>query len=1201
MKKTLSKIKNKPSKGSEQKSNEQEGVNVQTNALEARGTNTHIDDKPLNSKSHKFHIYNVNADSTKRIRGPTRNDLLTERSNTTYEPFTSSTSESDPERKPRRYPRELATKNGKRNKDADPEVCITVPEGGKGNVRIVGNVTEPKQVEFASLDAVYGTISEVSSDEEADVVRPNNNRSLVYRVEGQDYRVLFKGSKENGPSGRRDNEGGPSSPEQDNAQESFRSRIIQGMESDQIDRSSGVQPTLAMPIISLNIQTSKEEMHDDIPNNKINTSSRLFRLKQHLFESGVGGNLGNNHNETLERANMETLANSEQRNEQKGPEKIGHNSKDEPKDLRGVLEQLIMTSKQGNGSYNKNLSQNITTTQTRIELESVESKNKCDDMLRSVNSGLTRPLIYVAKLDNDTLYALGQGTDNKDTNKGNISKVASKSSPSALPLNKSVSKQSSKKRPEVIGSKIGVKKSKRSFLKSSIPKPPSACSRRTSTMSIGKINRSVEGSTSRSSKKYVIRDIMVIPEEQIGQQFADVYPAQPIDYEIPEETVMYAEREIRLHDLNNTSILETDNLTLKPFNNQAESNKFQQITLDRNSPMNLRNNTARESIPCLYYCSTSTIDTGGGTKNNLAAKTMTECRHNQKPVTSDPFLNSNRQQGNVMIDNKSVLSNRDDKLNTILIDSETHKEIMEAIDASNGKERIISLPTKISRKDSASKRLSLGVKRSKGVDSLRTQVSFVETVTEEDTQDNIRNRTVKPIQIMSTDVTDVTGNTETDRSELFEIRRKVDFKADMQPELKNDNPFIGENTSKFLAYPSLAPQNTPLNYNQHANFENDKESPNATKKRKRGGTDKKKLLRHDRRKESKVIGTILSFSEPLISAGSNNDLNVYDKINLNSNEQQAEGRKSKRRSKTSKFLTQTPETMVYVGRLPNTTYNVFFSADRQGDDVRDVHSETRKLSPIKSEKLLAQGPKAILIFVNKKTELNRNPFDGNVVYDDDNGEDHRTRSKGKKDKDDKKGKDKGKDRQKHGKRKHKSDESRSKKSDFDVASVHDPGRSGDEIVVEKSPSGLKTVVKYPCGCMKITRIDPENNSVSEEITSAFCRLGSKCEISQSQKDKRMLRYAGEESRRESSKYRELPRSPQLDIVVEGLLSKKPIKYEPPPQTMKGANLTGTLTIKTNRCNGVFNFYIDPRLKQYLRNNLACITNNRDSYSRSRSS
>ncbi|XP_054275240.1 uncharacterized protein LOC128994605 isoform X1 [Macrosteles quadrilineatus] len=1080
-----------------------------------------VSDKPFEQSSFEqanieLQTYTAGVDTPKKLNDKTCGSFVPDKSTTTYDPNSSTSTESEEETKPKPSQRRV-TKGT--NKYRDHDVCIAIPAGAKGNIRIVGNSVAPvKQVEFALYDAVCGTTPEISSSEQSYLKMQKDTNA--FRV-GNGGRSLFtKGSKINGASFEGENRESPMHIDPHN-----------------------VQGTL------------------------INESNGGTKTEELLGNSRVG-------------------------------------------------ERTIVISVPENIQTYQGESQTGKKSHSQTNGDDVEASAAIS---RSHGSNFTKPLVNATTLDMETLSALLQkpgvrGRDNQiemDT----ISKVASKSSARINPLNKSVSKQSSKKKPEVIGSKIAIKKSRLSLLRSSIPKPSPVSSWRKPSVKLHTPKNSIQGSSSRPSKKYIIQEIVVVPEEELSKQFTDVLPPKPVDGVFHKENVM-SEREIRLHDFNSGYSIENGNQLLLPSSNE--------ITV----PMHQSNttNTGTNAVDSPYANEPLAF--------NLIDDENAKNGPNQN--TSNRPTSSQRYTFNPIHD-REVPTEYNAKNKPIFIDPATHRIIMEAIKASNDYSGVVSFPTRMPEEET-SHTFQHEIKHHGKTDPSENTVAFEEVTVkgDKDDLDKFHTSNLQQSEFSKTKRDRSTQKTEKNLRESFDRDEKLNFEIPEELMLNTGHPFRGNDdnnvSTAVLAYPSHIVHRTPLNLER-------KKSQSGTKKRKTKTKSYKKLsLKKNTLKDSNVIGTILSFSEPLIIKDSQTGLDVCKEVPFIA-----------KRTKQNKHKQVVPETMVYVGKLPNTTYNVFFSPENtqsyQGDKYsvgkksepsdQSVRSDMKSVKITESEKLHALGalgPKGILIFVNKKTELNRNPFDGNVRYaDEEDYYDHKHKSrpddsksikswktynedeedkkssKRKSRSDDTKSKKSQKsydeDDEKHSKSKSRSFDTKSKKSgkseqgsDLDVTSFRDPKHqlsSHDGVVIERSPSGLKTTKKYPCGCIKITRIDPEKETVTEEITSAFCRDGSNCEISQSQKGERLIRYVddGSGSGRRRTKSGRMPESPQLDIVVEGLVSRKPIKPQAPAQKMKGANLTGTLTVKTNRCNGVLNLYIDPRLRKCIRDNLACMMNN----------
>ncbi|KAG8300754.1 hypothetical protein J6590_069813 [Homalodisca vitripennis] len=296
------------------------------------------------------------------------------------------------------------------------------------------------------------------------------------------------------------------------------------------------------------------------------------------------------------------------------------------------------------------------------------------------------------------------------------------------------------------------------------------------------------------------------------------------------------------------------------------------------------------------------------------------------------------------------------------------------------------------------------------------------------------------------------------------------------------------------------------------------------------------------------------------------------------------------------------EQMIYVGRVPNTTYNVFFSpetpdVERSSTAQEEAHKRkstkrSRLPSEKKSSKFQFATPKGMIIFVNKKQDSNYDPFKEATssirkTLKRESGEKYSYLPKSSH--------SSGKNRKRtapstigpnnfpsqlSGENEHYSkDTTDSLEQHMGISPGFAQAGGDKKVMVERSPSGNKITQRYPCGCLRIITRDGDNELQSEELISAFCREGSKCEVShpELQKYNRVIQL------RQSTKKDVL--IPEIEVIADGIISRKPIEPKPPVPTMRGANFTGSLHIKSNRFNGVCNFYFDPRLKQYLRNNI----------------
>uniref|UniRef100_A0A1B6KZM8 Uncharacterized protein n=1 Tax=Graphocephala atropunctata TaxID=36148 RepID=A0A1B6KZM8_9HEMI len=294
------------------------------------------------------------------------------------------------------------------------------------------------------------------------------------------------------------------------------------------------------------------------------------------------------------------------------------------------------------------------------------------------------------------------------------------------------------------------------------------------------------------------------------------------------------------------------------------------------------------------------------------------------------------------------------------------------------------------------------------------------------------------------------------------------------------------------------------------------------------------------------------------------------------------------------FFAQGPqEQIIYVGEVPNTTYHVFFTPETNNEkklnsapeEVNESKKRKRSKTPqeLKNSKFFT-NPKGMIIFVNKKHDPYKDSFEGVSGYDsrmvvDSSSPKH----------------DQGKKRKRKSASTLGSKGSRGRRNESATHSHGVPTRQeqligrgpsvaqagGDKsVMIEKSPSGNKITQKYVCGCLRIITRDADLELQSEELISAFCRNGSKCEVSHPE----LQRYNKVIQIRPSS-VRKIGPIPEIEVIADGIISRKEIQPKSPAPTMKGANFTGSLSIKSNKLNGVCHFYFDPRLKQYLRNNM----------------
>lgn len=256
---------------------------------------------------------------------------------------------------------------------------------------------------------------------------------------------------------------------------------------------------------------------------------------------------------------------------------------------------------------------------------------------------------------------------------------------------------------------------------------------------------------------------------------------------------------------------------------------------------------------------------------------------------------------------------------------------------------------------------------------------------------------------------------------------------------------------------------------------------------------------------------------------------------------------------------KTPEEQVYLSNSPDD-YNAF-NPQYFNDEVSPYKG---KVKPPITER---QGPKGILIFVNKKNET-ANPFQKSSPSRKD--EDKSTKPKGNG------------GQKKIKKRKTSSSGDTTASTSVQSSSLY---ASGDKkSMVERTPSGSKITETYPCGCIRMLKTDPRNSLKKEEIISAFCKNGSKCEVGKRQRtmlgrsaDSSSISWEGSRPGRGML--------PEIEVIADGVVSKKPINSRKPAPTMNGAKLTGTFKIKSNKVNGVCNLYLDKKLKNYLRNNM----------------
>lgn len=256
---------------------------------------------------------------------------------------------------------------------------------------------------------------------------------------------------------------------------------------------------------------------------------------------------------------------------------------------------------------------------------------------------------------------------------------------------------------------------------------------------------------------------------------------------------------------------------------------------------------------------------------------------------------------------------------------------------------------------------------------------------------------------------------------------------------------------------------------------------------------------------------------------------------------------------------KTPEEQVYLSNSPDD-HNAF-NPQYFNDEVSPYKG---KVKPPTTER---QGPKGILIFVNKKNET-ANPFQKSSPSR--KGEDNSTKPKGNG------------GQKKVKKRKTSSSGDTTASTSVQSSSLY---ASGDKkSMVERTPSGSKITETYPCGCIRMLKTDPRNALKKEEIISAFCKDGSKCEVGKRQRtmlgrsaDSSSISWEGSRPGRGML--------PEIEVIADGVVSKKPINSRTPAPTMNGAKLTGTFKIKSNKVNGVCNLYLDKKLKNYLRNNM----------------
>lgn len=316
------------------------------------------------------------------------------------------------------------------------------------------------------------------------------------------------------------------------------------------------------------------------------------------------------------------------------------------------------------------------------------------------------------------------------------------------------------------------------------------------------------------------------------------------------------------------------------------------------------------------------------------------------------------------------------------------------------------------------------------------------------------------------------------------------------------------------------------------------------------------------------------------------------------------------------FSQRTHDQMVFLGKIPNTTYNVFFSPETAKGKKKDTEKMDQiqaSKEPLKHKKhgkhkfkdshkvhKVKDSPKGLIIFVNKKTaEAGHNPFRcageqrlvmSAAVPGQQNLPNNKTNQKHIGSKSTKYPQE----LQEKSKEEH--DYLHYLQSDLHNYNVQTPklrmstDDNNKNTSVEKSPNGTKITEKYPCGCWRIISSDRDHEITGEEIINAFCTMGDKCSVSlpELQKTLRVIPYQSSNTEYSGSSHYgdddNYDIFKKIEVFANGIFSRKPIKDKPPPPTMRGTNYTGTVNIKSNKMNATCNLYLDQNLKNYLLDN-----------------